>query len=568
MNHLLAKHAPADLVAFGDAGPRTASDLLRDASVIATELGSPEPGKQVLLVFRDDRYAFAASLLGAWHAGHQLALPPNTQREAVLMMAERPETSVVLHDTASGAPLRVPALLAEQRDAPLLDRVTPPEGIAATLFTSGSTGEVQGMPKTARQLLLEADTLARAFDWQPGARVVSTVAPGHLYGLLFSVLTPLVSGGAFLRETPLHAQAVAKRIAQHEARMLVTVPAHVRGLGVAEPEQLAGLQRVFSSTAPLRAETAAAFADKHHKRITEVFGSTETGGIAWRQGAIAWQPLPGVAVSVGEGGHLRVDSPFMDDALGRPYQTADLAEAADDGGFVHRGRADGVVKVGGHRVSLAELEDHLLQQPGIQDAAVVAVERAAEAGERTQLLAVLVAEGWDESRLRTQLAERYPSSVLPRRVLFADRLPRQDNGKLQRQRLLRMFGLRADGRPINLTIEWQTDARSEQDGHVEHRFTAHVPEDYAYFDGHFPGYPILPGAAQLSELVMPSVRRARPELGDLKKMTRLKFLGRIQPDQDVDVVLSWQPDSPSLDFALMRGDTTCAGGRLTFEAGQ
>jgi 3-hydroxymyristoyl/3-hydroxydecanoyl-(acyl carrier protein) dehydratase len=98
-----------------------------------------------------------------------------------------------------------------------------------------------------------------------------------------------------------------------------------------------------------------------------------------------------------------------------------------------------------------------------------------------------------------------------------------------------------------------------------------VPERYGYFNGHFPGYPLLPGAAQLSELVVPFVRTVQPELGRLTRMARLKFQERIVPNDLVEVSLRFAPDSAdavaterSVEFALRRGDSLCASGRLWF----
>ncbi len=79
----LVQHRAADLVAFGNLGARTAADLLRDTALLAQQLPRPSEGSEVLLVFRHDRYAFAAALLASWSAGHAVALPPNTRRESI-----------------------------------------------------------------------------------------------------------------------------------------------------------------------------------------------------------------------------------------------------------------------------------------------------------------------------------------------------------------------------------------------------------------------------------------------------------------------------------------------------
>jgi 3-hydroxymyristoyl/3-hydroxydecanoyl-(acyl carrier protein) dehydratase len=129
-----------------------------------------------------------------------------------------------------------------------------------------------------------------------------------------------------------------------------------------------------------------------------------------------------------------------------------------------------------------------------------------------------------------------------------------------------LFGRAADGQALNFELEWRDAEVSREAGRERRVYRVHVPADYGYFVGHFPGYPILPGAAQLSDLVLPCVRRARPELGPLALMTRVKFLDRIKPDQNVEVVLTWREAEPNLEFALRRADTLCATGKLGFAA--
>src|SRR5690606_6869006 len=108
-----------------------------------------------------------------------------------------------------------------------------------TVWTSGSTGEHQRHAKTAGQLFAEALTLAEHFGLAGASlggegagrvRVVATVPSLHIYGLLFSVLVPLVSGGSFSRETPLHAGVVRATLIETAADVLVSVPAHLRAL--------------------------------------------------------------------------------------------------------------------------------------------------------------------------------------------------------------------------------------------------------------------------------------------------------------------------------------------------
>lgn len=560
---LLGQHGPTDLVAFGKGGDRAAADLLSDAAWIAEQLPSPTMGSHVLLVFKDDRYGFASSLLGSWAAGHSVALPPNASRDSVLSALRRPDVVAMLHDTDAGKPIRIePFGQAVPRGPGLAAAVVPDRAVAATVFTSGTESAMTPCPKSASQLLSEARVLAEAFGVFAGDRFVATVQPSHIYGLLFSVLVPLVSGGSFIRETPFHAETIAARVDGHRAQILVTVPAHLRGLSTAVEHSLSSLTRAFSSTAPLRAEIATGFLASHQTPVTEILGSTETGGIAWRERPRFedWRPLPEVEVNVDEDGFLWVRSPFVRGEA--PVRTADLAKRQDDGSFVHLGRSDGIVKIGGRRVSLPAMEQWLCEQDGIEDAALVAVGSAGLRG--VQLLAAAVAPGWSAPRLREALSARFEASVVPRRILLRERLPREDNGKLPRRSLLALFGLNADGAPIRWDLDWGERSETSAEGRVTQRVAVHVPETYGAFEGHFPGYPILAAAFQLNDLVLPRIRDERPELGDVQSVRRLKFLGRIVPGDDLVLALHWTRGEPVVDFTVSRGDRACSGGRVMF----
>ena len=561
---LLGRHAANDAVAFGKGGERSAADLLADSARIAEQLPAPTDDSHVLLVFKSDRYAFAVSLFGAWAAGHTVALPPNTRRDSVLSALRRSDVVAMLHDTEAGKPIRIAPFGAARPCVPGPAAVTfPARPVVATLYTSGTESAMKPCPKSEAQLLAEAGVLAEAFGAAPAARLVSTVHPTHIYGLLFSVLVPLVSGGAFLRETPFHAETIAGKVKTYGARTLVTVPAHLRGLCRVDTDSLASLTRVFSSTAPLRAEISKGFLDSHQTAVTEILGSTETGGIAWRERPrlAAWQPLAGVEVDVDDDGFLWVRSPFS--AGPDAVRTADLAKPQPDGSFVHLGRSDGIVKIGGQRVSLPAMEQWLCEQPGVDDAALAAVQTP---GLRdVQLLAAVVAPDWTVPRMREAMAARFEASALPRRILLIDRLPREDNGKLPRRRVLQLFELNADGKPIRWDLDWGEGTKRVDEGRVSQRVRIHIPDTYGAFEGHFPDYPILAAAFQLNDLVLPRIRAERPDLGAVRGVRRLKFLGRIVPDDLLELELNWIEGEATVDFALRRRDKVCSGGRILFE---
>jgi 4-coumarate--CoA ligase (photoactive yellow protein activation family) len=498
-------HADGDVVALGPRGPRggrTCAALRRDVGALAARLPPTSTGERAIAC--QGRYAAAVAVLACWERGEVAVLPLNHTPD---VLARLHATIPLLHD--GGVPAGLDVRDALDRDAAPA-RLARPDDLAPVvrLSTSGSTGGVRLHTKTAGQLLGEVDVLGPTFGVGPGDVVLGTIPPHHVYGLLFTVLLPLRHGGALVDEAPLFPEAVAAAVRAHGATVVVTVPAHLRALAEGPVDTFRGVRTLFSSGAPLPASTAARLVARQGLHATEVFGSTETGGIAWRRQLEddRWRPLPGVRVAAEADGRLRLDSPFLEPAEPRPRPCDDRVEVLGDGRFRLLGRLDDVVKIASRRVPLGAVEHALLTLSGVLDAAVVAVD---DPTGRQRLEALVVADGLDATAIRGALARELDAVAVPR-VHLVDRLPREANGKLPRARLLDALAA----------------ARGEG---PERTTTVTVPEDHPALAGHFPGDPLLPGVAQLVDLVLPAVRRAWPALGPLVGARRVRFLAPLRP---------------------------------------
>ena len=150
------------------------------------------------------------------------------------------------------------------------------------------------------------------------------------------------------------------------------------------------LRLAFSSAAPLDGEDAAFFREQTGLAINEIYGSTETGGMAIRsygENHGSWEPFACIDWKI-LSDHLCVRSAFISPDLPRDaegfFMTADRAAEAGEARFMLRGRADHVVKIAGKRVDLEEIREKIRRIPGVTDAYVTAVplKRARQDGDR------------------------------------------------------------------------------------------------------------------------------------------------------------------------------------------
>lgn len=567
---LLGRHGAQSPVAVGAAGVRTALDLTTDAHSIAATLPAREGD---VLVVCADRYLATACMLAAWSRGRAIVLPPNAQPGSVREVADAEATAVVLHDSDLPGGVDVRRIVTQQERATReyeAPTPIPAERRVATVWTSGSSGAPRLCTKTAAQLFGEAETLASLFGEQAGAVRLSTVPAFHLYGLLFGVLEPLVSGGVFVRETPFFAPAVAATLVRTSATVLVSVPAHLRALEVLTRESVGRrVPRVCSSGASLSRATAASLASSLGWSVTEIFGSTETGGIGYRETVDSpYIPFPGVTVTTsrdggtdgdgdtGGGERLVLRSPFTSEGASVAVVTDDLVRIERDGRFFTLGRIGGVVKVAGKRVSLAEVEARLREVPGVEDVAVLA--REAGGARATRLAAIVAGRGLSAAALRATLQMHFDPVVVPRPIVLVHALPRDATGKLKREDLLAMLG---DGAPHPQPHPGADLSLREREGGA---FDVHIPIDARAFAGHFPLHPVLPGVVQLETLVLGAVRRRWPELRHPRRIVRLKFRKPVLPGDDL--IVRVERVEHRVTFTVERDGAPCASGSLYYEA--
>jgi len=559
-------------VAFGSGGDRTRRDLVQDVGSLAARIGAVGAGRWLL--FTEDSYATAVGLLALACCRSLAVLPPNRQPATLRHLAGGAVAALVDGDAATVAGLPALSPLAPRRGEacapPNLDRDAP----LAEFRTSGTTGEGQPVQKALRHLEDEVAALEERLGplLPADAQIFATASHQHIYGLLFRVLWPLATGRAFQAETLLHTQELLPRMRASGSAALVTTPVHLKRLAAAELHELRGICRVvFSSGGPLAPATAQAVAEPLGSAPIEIFGSTETGGIATRRRDLdgdLWQPLPRVEIRRREAdGRLEVTSPFVsvgDDVGGGRARTVlgDRVELSPGGGFLLLDRADRVVKVGEKRLSLPEMERALGEHPGTEEVALLVLEHA---GER-RVHAVVAPSGAGQELLerggrrafRTALTQHLAASfdrvLLPRAWRFVDALPRDAQDKVPQAALRALFAERAALRPSAPKLVGE---RREAGALVRE---LDVPEDLAQLEGHFEAFPVVAGVVQLGWVLAAASEWLEAPLR-LSGLESLKFPEPLRPGRRVTLALERSADGRQLRFRIHAGRSVYASGR-------
>lgn len=353
----------------------TLAQLRYDVATLLADLNKQE-GSRWALCF-ENSYLFIVALLATLHAGKTPVIPGHCR--ASLLDEQRALFDGVLSDSPlawHGPQLLVDSAKCAKTPATALPAIAADAFVE--LFTSGSTGQPKRVVKTIAILDAEAALLGTRFaERLVGCRVVASVVPQHLYGLTFRIFLPMALG------LPLHAAML------YYAEQLAAISPQHRYLFVSSP---AFLKRLDHQLAPppiemiLSAGGMLPWQDVTDSQSwsgiwpDEIYGSTETGILAWRhrqQDDIPWLPFPGVQITP-EGDAFRARSSLIADADGLLLD--DVLHFNDDGRFRLAGRRGRVVKIEEKRISLSEVERRLTDLEGIREAAAIPVARGGRQG--------------------------------------------------------------------------------------------------------------------------------------------------------------------------------------------
>ncbi|MDG3087532.1 AMP-binding protein [Vibrio hannami] len=447
-NLLTDNSAEEYTVAFSERGDVSWSVFRKQVASLACVLERAPEAKWALCA--KDSYLFAVAFFALSHSNKEIILPGNYQPAALLELSS--QFDAIIHDSAIASndfkvslDLEDASYLSGEEE--VLQELNAQQ-TNITLFTSGSSGTPKAIRKTLYHFEEELRQQHQVWgDTITDTRVYSTVSHQHIYGLLFRLLYPLVTKRSFDRNNLEYPEQVVNCSA--DDAVLISSPALLKRLSSLmgqKPEQ--GYRAVFSSGGPLSQLAASQCEMLLGSLPFEVFGSTETGGIGYRQQkseSACWKLFPEVSARLDNNGCIALLAPHIDQ--NEWYQTTDKCTLLDNHQFILHGRVDRVIKIEEKRVSIDEIERRLHSLDDVEEVAAVTITTE----ERVIIAAVIVLTPAGQERLatlgkgkfgielRNHLRAWLEPVAIPKRFRFVESIPVNSQGKRLNTELSALF---------------------------------------------------------------------------------------------------------------------------------
>ncbi len=354
-------------------------------------------------------------------------------------------------------------------------RPRPAEATALILHTSGTTARPKMVPLSLANLAVSAGNIAATLRLRPEDRCLNVMPLFHIHGLMASVLASLRAGASVVCAPGFDALRFFGWLRDERPTWYSAVPTmHQAILGRAKRNadiaNASGLRFIRSSSAALPTQVMANLESVFDAPVIEAYAMTEAahqmcsnplppavrkpGSVGPAAGPeVAIMAADGRLLAAGEEGEIAIRGQNVTAGyLNNPQANADAfcrgwLRTGDQGlmdadGYVRvTGRKKEIINRGGEKVAPLEVDEALLGHPAVEQACAFALPHA-KLGEEVAA-AVVLAEGAtvSERELRAFVADRLAAYKAPRRILFADAIPKGATGKIQRVGLAARLGL-------------------------------------------------------------------------------------------------------------------------------
>lgn len=511
---------------------------------------------RAIALYSTDSYFFLVNLMAAWQLNKHVVIPGECHAdiEANLSMCD------LIGDFSQSL---YRELLPRSISNDIQCKQLEDNFNAITVYTSGSTGEPEKISKTIGQLereILALQTNFAEYIALGNTQILSTVSHQHFYGLPFRLLWPICSGARIARKQIIFPSEWGDITYQH---ILISSPVFLkRALQSDNLYKLRGkVLVIYSAGGQLGFEIQRELQQQLNAQVIEIYGSSETGSIAWRKyPQTDWSLQPNVQIALNDTGLLKIKSPFLPDQAW--FQTQDRA-LLKGCSFELLGRADNIVKIEEKRISLTSIEQTLCRLPWIEDckALVLQLPTSTRIGMIVKLSDMGIAQLQEDQRwrfcqrLRAAISPYLEAIALPRSWRFVTHIPTNSIGKTTQADLSKLFNKQLK-QPLVVQLNKLTTNT--------YRLLLDINRNLACLNGHFPDWPVLPGVAQIEWAI--AFAQAHGFRGQrFSSLEVIKFQNPIIPNKLISLDLTWD-NAERLVFKYFDEQKSYSGGRIFFIA--
>ena len=337
---------------------------------------------------------------------------------------------------------------------------------AAIIYTSGTTGASKGAILTNNNFIVNAINLISCWEINATDKLLLALPLFHVHGLANGLHVWLMTGCTLKLLERFEYQKAPSEFLSFKPTIFFGVPTmYIRMLNFSEADAInisASVRLFVSGSAPLPPNILNEFLEKYKSVILERYGMTETlmnisnPYVGERRPGTVGFPLPGISVKIvnpdnsqvnaGEEGELLVkggnvfkgywqrqeatDMAFVDGY----FKTGDMAICSEDGYYTLKGRKSDLIISGGFNIYPREIEEYLLEQHGVAEAAVVGVPHDIR-GEVPMAYIVLSNGSINLKTIEDNCKKTFASFKIPKSFIVVDNLPRTALGKVQKHLL-------------------------------------------------------------------------------------------------------------------------------------
>lgn len=401
--------------------------------------------------------------------------------------------------------------------------------------TSGSTGEPKTIIKSKDCMLAESRDLAKFFKFSPDTIFVSTVSDEFMYGTTFTVMLPKALNCKVDGERVVYPEDIK----DYEKFVFVSTPSFLEKLAKYNYTFKHKPEMIISAGAKLD-DKIFGYLEKISKGVTEIYGSTEAGVVAYRQKHNAkLQFFENVKYI-----NNTISSPYFDES---ELELNDELEFFEDG-FIVKGRNDRIVKIQEKRISLDEIERDLNKSNLVKKSYCLKL------GDKLCSAIILnnkgekFLENFGKLELIKAIKKSAPLNIItPKKWRFLTNLPTNERGKIDGARVKEWF---------NTNVTYPNIVKLENDGQNA-EITLIFPKNSNFFKGHFPDFQILPGVVQLF-----FAKEFARDIFNLyfvpQKVKKVKFSSIIKPEMKVKLVLT--RNEKSIEYKYIDEEKTFSSG--------